>query len=505
MALLNPQNSLFLVLISFCSLPALYLIYSTFRALSSPLRGIPGPFLARFTRFWKLREIYKGSFEKTNIKLHQKYGQIVRIAPNEYSIDDPEAVKIIYGLGSKFVKSPWYIASGNADPHAPKDLFTDRNPTRHAANRRKVASAYSMTALAQLEPFVDECSSILRTSFVEFANQKKTINMAHWMQCYAFDVVGEITVAKRFGFLNAGEDIDGIMRDIHKYLIHASHVGVYSELHRPISKVLSLFRRSKGISATMQFTQNQLQSRLSKMDIENIDSKGDFLSKLLRLHADNPEKVTMTDVFMTCMTNIGAGSDTTGISLSAVIYYLCKYPEVMRKLRNEIDGLAEKGEISDPVTFAQAQRMPYLQAVLKEALRMHPATGLPLGRVVPEGGAVIARKMFPAGAVVGVNSWVAHANTDVFGLDASVFRPERWLVDKDRYNGMDKYFFAFGMGSRTCIGKNISLLEMTKLIPQLVRNFDFELAEPGADWKTVNVWFVKQTNFNCRIKLRTSL
>jgi len=41
-----------------------------------------------------------------------------------------------------------------------------------------------------------------------------------------------------------------------------------------------------------------------------------------------------------------------------------------------------------------------------------------------------------------VNSWVAHANTDVFGLDASVFRPERWLVDKDRYNAMDRNFFA---------------------------------------------------------------
>ncbi len=202
------------------------------------------------------------------------------------------------------------------------------------------------------------------------------------------------------------------MRDIHKYLIHASHVGVYSELHRPISKLLSLVRRSKGISATMQFTQSQLQSRLSKMNADNIDSRGDFLSKLLRLHADNPEKVTMSDVFMTCMTNIGAGSDTTGISLSAVIYHLCKYPEVMRKLREEIDGLAEKGEISDPVTFAQAQRMPYLQAVLKEALRMHPATGLPLGRVVPEGGAVIAGRMFPAGVCILPPSRDDSANAD---------------------------------------------------------------------------------------------
>jgi cytochrome P450 len=161
---------------------------------------------------------------------------------------------------------------------------------------------------------------------------------------------------------------------------------------------MSLFRGSNaGMSAIVRFAQSQLQERLSKMDVNKIDSKGDFLSKLLRLHADNPEKITMSDVFMACMTNIGAGSGTTGISLSSVIYYLCKNPEAMRKLRGEIDEMTERGEISDPVTFGQAQKMPYLQAVLKEALRMHPATGLPLGRVVPDGGAMIAGKIFPAG------------------------------------------------------------------------------------------------------------
>lgn len=186
------------------------------------------------------------------------------------------------------------------------------------------------------------------------------------------------------------------MAYIHQYLIHASHVGVYPELHRPIARLQSLFS-PKDFSALVKFTQAQLQERLSKMDAVKIDSKDDFLSRLLKLHADNPEKVTMTDVFVTCNTNIGAGSDTTGLSLSAVLYYLCKNPRVMTKLRDEIDGMAEKGDISDPVTFGQAQKMPYLQAVLKEALRMHPATGLPLGRVVPKGGAVIAGKMFPAG------------------------------------------------------------------------------------------------------------
>lgn len=75
MALFDFKNSLFLILTSLGASTALYLLYSTVRAIFSQLRGIPGPFVARFTRFWKLREIYKGSFEKTNTKLHQKYGK----------------------------------------------------------------------------------------------------------------------------------------------------------------------------------------------------------------------------------------------------------------------------------------------------------------------------------------------------------------------------------------------------------------------------------------------
>lgn len=137
---------------------------------------------------------------------------MVRIAPNEYSIDDPEATKEIYGLGSHFVKvclkfckviychafniskSPWYIASGNPDPHATADLFTDLDPKRHAVNRRKVASLYSMTNLVQMEPFVNDCTGILVKRFTEFAQRGEGVDMGHWLQCYAFDVIGHVTV-----------------------------------------------------------------------------------------------------------------------------------------------------------------------------------------------------------------------------------------------------------------------------------------------------------------------
>lgn len=79
-------------------------VYFLLQYILDPLRDIPGPFLARFTRLWYFLEIYKGTYELTDIELHKKYGAIVRIAPYEYSIDDVEAARTIYGHGTSFIK-----------------------------------------------------------------------------------------------------------------------------------------------------------------------------------------------------------------------------------------------------------------------------------------------------------------------------------------------------------------------------------------------------------------
>ncbi|KAL6410948.1 hypothetical protein AUP68_07380 [Ilyonectria robusta] len=94
-----------------------------------------------------------------------------------------------------------------------------------------------------------------------------------------------------------------------------------------------------------------------------------------------------------------AGSDTTGISLSAVLFFLMNHPEATRKLRLEVDQHHTRARDSRNLSFKETQEMPYLQAVIKEALRLHPAVGLPLERVVPEGGATIAGQFFPSGGL----------------------------------------------------------------------------------------------------------
>lgn len=120
-----------------------------------------------------------------------------------------------------------------------------------------------------------------------------------------------------------------------------------------------------------------------------------FLEKVLDMEAQG--RLTMPSIMDACGSNIGAGSDTTAISLSAGLYYLYTNRDKLQILREEIDTEAAAGRVSDPITFQEAQALPYLQAVIKEVLRLHPAVGTILPRVVPPGGLELSGYYFPPG------------------------------------------------------------------------------------------------------------
>ncbi|KAL1635333.1 hypothetical protein SLS56_001756 [Neofusicoccum ribis] len=428
------------------------LLLSLLRAITSPLRSVSGHFATRFTRLWYLREIWTSRFPWTNIELHRKHGPIVRIAPNEYSIDDPDAIKIIYGHGTAFTKGPWYYASGS--PHK-ANLFSDRDPRSHAAERRKFAALYSMSTLVTMEQAVDHCIGFLHSRLGDFARSGEAFDLQWWMQCFAFDTIGEISVSKRFGFLDAGKDPLRIIGGLDDFLIYAARVGVYPELHPILFKIVSMLG-TNGFLNVAKFAVQQVQAYKKNVEGET------FLAKALRIHQTQPEKLSENDVLGICLMNVVAGSDTSSISLTSVIWRLLNNPAALEKLRAEVDHVYSNGAVKGSLTWTESQKMPYLQAVIKEALRMHPATGLPLSRVVPKGGATIAGRFFPEGTVVGINSWVAHNNKKVFGEDVNEFKLERWLVSKEAEQTLDRYLIPFGHGSRTCIGKNIALMEISK-------------------------------------------
>ena len=181
--------------------------------------------------------------------------------------------------------------------------------------------------------------------------------------------------------------------------------------------------------------------------------------------------------------------------MRSIFYHVLKNPDVYARLQKEIDDADAQGKLSKCVTFAESNTLPYLIAVTKEAMRIHPSVQLCMPRLVPAGGATVSGEYFPPGVTVGCNPFVIHRDYNVFGEDADQFRPERWL-DEKRAKEMEKAIITFGAGNRTCVGKNISLMEMQKLVPQLLRYFDFQLADPDAEWTTLNRWFNSQRGLN---------
>jgi cytochrome P450 len=141
-----------------------------------------------------------------------------------------------------------------------------------------------------------------------------------------------------------------------------------------------------------------------------------------------------------------AGSDTTAIPPRSIFYYLCKNQRCYNKLVAEIDEMDKKGELSSPITFAEASRMSFLQACMKEAMRIHPAVGQMLERVVPAGGAQFGGEWLPPGTIVGINPWIVGREKSVYGDDADEFRPERWLdADTESSKAMQRNFLAVSL------------------------------------------------------------
>ena len=96
----------------------------------------------------------------------------------------------------------------------------------HAAERRLVANAYSMSSLLEMEPYVDSAIEEMSARLAGFVNTPTEVNMAFWLQAYAFDVVGELAFGRSFGYLSSGQDVGGQMANLRGWLRKRFAVGM---------------------------------------------------------------------------------------------------------------------------------------------------------------------------------------------------------------------------------------------------------------------------------------
>jgi cytochrome P450 len=389
-----------------------------------------------------------------HLALHAKYGRLVRVGPNHVSVSDGNAIQQLYSISTKFVKSEFYSLFDIKTPAGvASTTFSVRDETVHKAKKRPVANAFSMSTMRELEPMNDTCSEILVRKLNERIGQD--VDLGTWLHWYAFDVISSITFSNRLGFMEEEKDVGNIIEAIEGRLVYNSIVGQAPWLHKYLfgNPLVSFLANAIPAVAVMNsskfivsFAAEQLQRYQGK------DTKGtgsnelpDMLDRFKRFK-DGEQVMSDSELLSHAVSNIFAGSDTTAASLRAIFYYLCRTPLAHDRVLAELDEAIEGGRISDPVTFAEAQELKYFQAVVKEALRMHPAVGLLLERVVPRGGAEVGGVWLAGGTVVGINPWVAARDKEVYGEDSEIFKPERWLdADDKALKAMERNFLAVSL------------------------------------------------------------
>ncbi|KUJ11447.1 cytochrome P450 [Mollisia scopiformis] len=487
----------------------LTLVYSVWIYFTSPIKSIPGPFFAKFTNLWRFFDTYGGRPELTQQMLHEKYGNAVRLGPNIVSISDPKLLRTLYNTRGDFLKSKFYTLNdtkvGSQIIH---NVFSTLSNEFHASAMRPIQKFYKMSSVLTHEPLVDDTiAAFCKRLDEEFVETGKACKMDEWLLFFAWDVIAQMTFSRPMGFMDQGKDYSGLLATADRALDYFATVGQMPSFDHWLAKnpIRPIGPPSFDLAA-IYCAQQALERQESN---EKREDKPDMLDGFLEVKKSNPEIMNNQVVIGALLVNVLAGSDTSAILLRSIIYYTLKNPKVYQKLREELDN----ADLVHPVTYAAASFLPYLDAVIKESMRIHPSVGLLLERVVPESCLTLSDgTVIPPGTIVGMNGWVIHQNKEIYGQDAACFKPERWLRDlgageteddfQARLSLMKTTDLTFGAGNRICLGKNISILEVYKVISTFFLKYDMAFVDPAKEWHVQNSWFVRQSGIDIKIQRR---
>lgn len=435
-----------------------------------PLAKYPGPLLARTSKIWLSYHTLNSRWPFKVKEMHDKYGPIVRTAPNILSFNTASSWKQIYGhVGGRkqFLKAPAY----DVDAHT--HLVSERDPIRHGKMRRILAHAFSAKALTEQEPYVHEYVDSLIEKINENATEKpKGENMVPWYNYCTFDIIGDLAFGEPFGSLQIGSYhfwVSTILDNIKAGLV--LQVAGRWPLLRKYRKRIFPQKIIGARTRHLQYTSDAVEKRLAT----KTDRK-DFMGMLFE--QSEARELPRETIKMNASLLVVAGSETTATFLSGVSYYLCREKDAYRKLAEEVRGTFSS---YDEITGHATDRLPYLKAVIDEGLRIYPPVPVGMPRVSP--GETVDGEYLPEGTECYTTSWAATKNEKNFH-DPYKFKPERWLDPecKDKKEASQPFM----LGSRVCLGRNLALMEMRVILAKIFFAYDFELMDKDLDWDRDN-------------------
>ncbi|KAI8052178.1 cytochrome P450 [Syncephalis plumigaleata] len=404
--------------------------------------------------------IFTGTHCQRYLNWHENYGSIVRTGPRSVSVSDPDAMRQIYGSHA-FRKTRMYDTFqllGN-------NIFGTRDPDFHRTRKRLTAPAYSKTTLDRIEELIWRSGvQTLMDKLEKAAKAEQISNLYQDFMYMTFDVTGETIFGRSFDLTKeANHPILQWMADFSRMSMLRVMFPILYRVQIPWL-LGHLYESERNL---YEFTRTALAKRK-----QDSNPRRDALQQLIEANDDQTgNSLTDEEIIPEMIVQMVAGTDTTSITLSWCVYMLLQHPDVYRKLRAEIDAVLPVRDMTIP--YSTVNKLPYLDAVLHETLRLFPPVADGLPRQVPKGGATIAGHHLPQGTTVFCSAYALHRSSTLWDRPND-FTPERWLVSSEQMADMKKAFMPFSFGPRACLGRNLAWMELKLTISALVRRFDIK-------------------------------
>lgn len=435
----------------------------TYRLFFHPLRSYPGPTLAKATKFWHSVKLSNLQNQELLEDLHQQYGDIVRIGPNEVVVFRADGVPAVHGPGSKCIKAPWYdMLQKDLSIHA------TRKPQLHRQRRKIWDQGFGMKALQSYQERVKTHVDNLSTNIGKRLGE--SINFTELFLFFGFDVMGDTAFGSSFGMLETNEEhpIVQIMRS------GIFIIGRLTPLPWLVTVLSSLPGAAGDFKKLEAFAETSILSR-AKMD----RGEDDVMSKLISAARDpsDPSKIDMHYLGGDAMVIIIAGSDTVSIALTFLFYNLALKPEHVSKLREELKGV-------DITNNRALQSLAHLNALINETLRLYPpVVTAPLRQTPPE-GLKIDDRYIPGNVTISTPLWSLGRLESSYER-ATEFLPERWYSSSNLIKDTQGYA-PFASGAHSCLGKQLALIELRLVTARLVTQYDFWFADAEKSRETIS-------------------
>jgi cytochrome P450 len=411
---------------------------------SLALKDVPGPFITRFTKIPLLYQTINLNRTRYIHELHQKYGPLVRLAPDEISLNHPPSVGPVYN----YERTHFYNAF---EAYGAKNMFSTPDRARHSGRRKLLGGEYTKAYMLRPENLTMIYDRV--GQMINNISDNSTVDVFYLYNYLAQDVISGFF----FGNQNGSHLLQGQDTEVfHNWHIRRQTFHWFAELPN-----LTKFLYSSGIANLIpgwrdaaeaeQFINNMTHKWMDRCDPE----KAHLLTKLMK------SSLSREEYSAEVMDHMGAGHETTGTTLTFLTDHLSKHPEIQQKLHQEL-------RIVDLNDFTAVDKLPYLHGVVLETLRLYSSIPASEPRVVPKDGVTLLDKFIPPSTVISAQPYSMHRQEEYFPRCLE-FIPERW---NEPTAAAKTAWMAFGKGTRGCIGQNIAMVTIKVAVSHLYKNFE---------------------------------